>query len=98
MTTQIEEARAGTITPEMQFVAKREQLTPELIRDEVATGRMVIPANKEHLADRLEPMAIGIAARCKINANIGNSAVTSDAGEGSEFVITLWKDVVRKVS
>jgi phosphomethylpyrimidine synthase len=76
--TQIEAARAGQITPEMQFVAEREQLTAEFVREEVAAGRMVIPANKIHLAARLEPVAIGIAARCKINANIGNSAVTSD--------------------
>ncbi len=76
--TQIELARAGTITPEMEFVARREQLEPELIRAEVARGRMVIPANKVHLTKRLEPMAIGIAARTKINANIGNSAVTSN--------------------
>jgi phosphomethylpyrimidine synthase len=76
--TQILQARAGVITPEMQYVAKREDLAPELIREEVAAGRMVIPANKVHLTKRLEPMAIGIAAKCKINANIGNSAVTSD--------------------
>ena len=76
--TQIQQARAGVITPEMEFVAKREDLAPELIRDEVARGRMVIPANKVHLQGRLEPMGIGIAARCKINANIGNSAVTSN--------------------
>lgn len=76
--TQILAARAGEITPEMEFVAKREELTPELIRDELAAGRMVIPANKVHLAKRLEPMCIGIAAKCKINANIGNSAVTSN--------------------
>src|SRR5438477_42492 len=81
MSTQIESARAGQITPEMEFVANREGLTPELIRDEVAIGRMVIPANKVHLAGRLEPMAIGIAATCKINANIGNSAVTSNVDE-----------------
>ena len=78
--TQLEAARAGQITPEMEFCAKRECLAPEQVRDEVATGRMVIPANKVHLAGRLEPMCIGIAASCKINANIGNSAVTSDAG------------------
>jgi phosphomethylpyrimidine synthase len=76
--TQIERARKGEVTPEMEFVARREQLAPELIRDEVAAGRMVIPANKVHLSKRLEPMCIGIAASCKINANIGNSAVTSD--------------------
>ena len=76
--TQLLKARAGQITPEMEFVARREDLSPELIRDEVAAGRMVIPANKVHLEKRLEPMCIGVAARCKINANIGNSAVTSD--------------------
>jgi phosphomethylpyrimidine synthase len=76
--TQIEAARRGEITPEMEYVARREELSPELIRDEVAIGRMVIPANKMHLKKKLEPMGIGIAARCKINANIGNSAVTSD--------------------
>jgi phosphomethylpyrimidine synthase len=76
--TQIQAARKGQITPEMEFVARREQLEPELVREEVAAGRMVIPANRVHLTGCLEPMAIGIAARCKINANIGNSAVTGD--------------------
>jgi len=76
--TQLEAARAGVITPEMQFVAQREDLAPELIRDEVGRGRMVIPANKVHLQGRLEPMCIGVAATTKINANIGNSAVTSN--------------------
>ncbi len=82
MPTQIELARAGTITPQMEYCAQREDLTPELIRDEVARGRMVIPANRVHLQKTLEPMCIGIAATTKINANIGNSAVTSNlAGE-----------------
>jgi phosphomethylpyrimidine synthase len=76
--TQIAQARAGVVTPEMQYVAKREDLDAELIRAEVARGRLVIPANKVHLAGVLEPMGIGIATRTKINANIGNSAVTSD--------------------
>jgi phosphomethylpyrimidine synthase len=79
--TQIEHARAGTVTPEMEFVARREQLEPELVRSEVARGRMVIPANRIHLQKGLEPMGIGVAARCKINANIGNSAVTSNVEE-----------------
>ncbi len=77
--TQIERARAGEVTPQMQHVAQREGLEPELIRSEVARGRMVIPANRVHLTKRLEPMCIGIASKTKINANIGNSAVTSDA-------------------
>ncbi|MEM9659213.1 MAG: phosphomethylpyrimidine synthase ThiC [Planctomycetota bacterium] len=76
--TQLEYARAGATTPEMNYVAERESLPAETIREEVAAGRMVIPANKVHAAGRLEPMCIGIAARCKVNANIGNSAVTSD--------------------
>ena len=76
--TQIEEARRGQITPEMEYVARREKIEPTLVRDEVARGRMVIPANREHLKQGLEPMGIGIASCCKINANIGNSAVTSD--------------------
>jgi phosphomethylpyrimidine synthase len=76
--TQLEHARAGSITSEMEFVGERENLPAETIRDEVAVGRMVVPANRVHLEGRLEPMAIGIAARCKVNANIGNSAVTSD--------------------
>lgn len=77
--TQIQSAKAGEITPEMEFVAKRECLSPELIMNEVAAGRLVIPANTVHLSKQLEPMGIGVATSCKINANIGNSAVTSDA-------------------
>ncbi|MDP3921628.1 MAG: phosphomethylpyrimidine synthase ThiC [Candidatus Omnitrophota bacterium] len=74
--SQMHYARQGTITEEMKFVAKREKLEPEFVRAEVARGRMVIPANVNHLG--LEPMCIGINSLCKINANIGNSAVTSD--------------------
>jgi phosphomethylpyrimidine synthase len=74
--TQMHLARRGLVTEEMAFVARRERLAPELVRDEVARGRMVIPANVKH--PELEPLAIGVAATCKINANIGNSAVTSD--------------------
>lgn len=91
MTTQILAARAGEITPEMLFVADREKLPVETIRLEVAEGRMVIPANKVHLQGALEPMAIGIAARCKINANIGNSAVTSNVDEELEKLETSVK-------
>lgn len=81
MSTQLIAARAGEITPEMKFVADIEKLPAETIRVEVAEGRMVIPANKVHLQGALQPMAIGIAAKCKINANIGNSAVTSNVDE-----------------
>jgi phosphomethylpyrimidine synthase len=80
--TQMHHARQGVITPQMQRVAEREGLPPEHVRDEVARGRLVIPANVHHLPGRLDPMAIGAAAAVKINANIGNSAVDSDiAGE-----------------
>src|ERR1043165_10228368 len=74
--TQLEAARQGIITDEMAFVARREDLDAELVRAEVGRGRMVIPANINHLKQRLEPMCIGVASLCKINANIGNSAVT----------------------
>ncbi|HEU5115842.1 MAG TPA: phosphomethylpyrimidine synthase ThiC, partial [Isosphaeraceae bacterium] len=57
--TQIEAARQGVVTPEMEYVARRENLEPEVVRSEVARGRMVIPANKEHLRLGLEPMGIG---------------------------------------
>ncbi len=77
--TQLHFARQGIITDEMRFVAQLEHLAPELVRDEMAAGRMIIPANINH--HELEPMAIGVAARCKINSNIGNSAVTSNVDE-----------------
>src|SRR6202451_1276378 len=77
--TQMRYARQGRTTEEMQYVARRENLSPELIRSEVARGRMIIPANIRHT--NLEPMCIGVASKCKINANIGNSAVTSDIEE-----------------
>ena len=77
--SQMHYARKGIITEEMEYVARREKLEPELVRSEVARGRAIIPANIHHR--NLEPMGIGIAFKCKINANIGNSAVTSDATE-----------------
>src|ERR1700745_218182 len=63
----------------MVYVAEREKLTPELVRDEVARGRMIIPANIHHPA--LEPMCICVSSLCKIHGNIGNSAVTSEICE-----------------
>ncbi|HMC31506.1 MAG TPA: phosphomethylpyrimidine synthase ThiC, partial [Candidatus Angelobacter sp.] len=77
--SQMHFARKGLITEEMLYVADRENLKPELVRDEVAAGRMIIPANINH--PELEPMAIGVASLCKINANIGNSAITSNVDE-----------------
>src|SRR6201982_2953534 len=77
--SQMHYARQGLTTEEMLYVAEREKLTPELVRDEVARGRMIIPANINH--PELEPMCIGVASLCKINSNIGNSAVTSNIDE-----------------
>ena len=77
--SQMRYARRGVVTEEMEYIAFREKQPVELIRDEVARGRMIIPANINH--PELEPMAIGVASLCKINANIGNSAVTSNVDE-----------------
>jgi len=77
--SQMHYARRGVITEEMTYVAAKEKIAPELVRDEVARGRMIIPANINH--PELEPMAIGVASLCKINANIGNSAVTSNIAD-----------------
>ncbi len=83
--TQLEHARLGIITPEMKRVAEREgHLTPAQVRDEVAAGRMVIPANKVHLGYQLDPMAIGRASKTKINANMGASPVSSSTDEEVE--------------
>ncbi|MHC5537475.1 phosphomethylpyrimidine synthase ThiC, partial [Singulisphaera rosea] len=99
--TQIELARQGIVSPEMEFVARREGLEPELVRSEVARGRMVIPANVAHLKLGLEPMGIGIKAKCKINANIGNSAVTSDIDNELaklKLAVELGSDTVMDLS
>ncbi len=77
--TQMYYARKGQITGEMAYVAERERLEAEHVRREVAAGRMIIPANIRHVG--LEPMAIGIDSSCKVNANIGNSAVSSGVSE-----------------
>lgn len=83
--TQLEFARLGIVTPEMKRVAEREpHLTPEQVRDEVAAGRMVIPANKVHRKYKLDPMAIGRAAKTKVNANMGASPVSSSTDEEVE--------------
>jgi phosphomethylpyrimidine synthase len=80
--SQMHYARQGIITEEMAYVAKRENLSPELIRSEIARGRLIIPANINHL--NLEPMAIGIASKCKVNANIGASPNSSNINEELE--------------
>lgn len=88
--TQLQRAQAGEITAEMAFIAAREGFPAELVRDEVARGRAVIPANHNH--PELEPMIIGKAFKVKINANIGNSAVTSSIAEEVDKLVwaTRW--------
>jgi phosphomethylpyrimidine synthase len=88
--TQMGYARRGEVTPEMEFVALREGMSPEMVRDEVARGRAIIPANINH--PELEPMIIGRRFKVKINANIGNSAVSSSIDEEVEKLrwATLW--------
>ncbi|MGH9811755.1 MAG: phosphomethylpyrimidine synthase ThiC [Candidatus Acidiferrales bacterium] len=86
--TQMHLARQGAVTEEMRFVATREKCDPEFVRAEVARGRAIIPANIHHTS--LEPMIIGVNFKCKINANIGNSAVTSDiSGELEKLNLAL---------
>ncbi|MEI6665282.1 MAG: phosphomethylpyrimidine synthase ThiC, partial [Chloroflexota bacterium] len=80
--TQLHYARQGIITPEMEFIAIRENVSPEFVRDEVAVGRAIIPSNVNH--PESEPMIIGRNFLVKINANIGNSAVASSIDEEVE--------------
>ena len=97
--TQMHYARQGIITEEMHFIAARERIAPELVRDEVARGRMVIPANIHH--QNLEPMCIGVASKCKINSNIGNSSVTSDVSgelEKLDYSVKYGADTVMDLS
>jgi phosphomethylpyrimidine synthase len=84
-TTQLAYARRGDITPEMEFVAIREGVDPARVRDEIAAGRAVLPANVNH--PELEPMIIGREFLVKINANIGNSAVTSSIEEETDKLV-----------
>ena len=88
--TQMHYARRGIVTPEMEFAALREGVDPELVRDEIARGRAILPANVNH--PELEPMVIGRAFKVKINANIGNSAVRSSIDDEVEKLrwATLW--------
>src|SRR5580704_14167086 len=82
--TQLEAAQQGQITPEMKRVAEKEKVTVEFIRDEIIAGRLIIPANINHLKYRLDPMGVGIGVTCKLNANIGNSATTSNLDQELE--------------
>jgi phosphomethylpyrimidine synthase len=97
--TQIHYARRDVVTQEMEYIARREHVTPELIRSEVARGRMIIPANIHHT--NLEPMCIGVASSCKINANIGNSATTSNIDEEVEklhYAVKYGADTIMDLS
>src|SRR6266542_1288392 len=97
--TQMHFARKGVVTPEMEFVAIRENVAPEFVRSEVARGRAIIPANINH--PESEPMAIGRNFLVKINANIGNSAVTSSIEEEVEkmtWAIRWGADTVMDLS
>jgi phosphomethylpyrimidine synthase len=97
--TQIHYAREGVITSEMEYIARREDLTAESIRLEVARGRMIIPANVNHAS--LEPMCIGVESKCKINANIGNSATTSNIDEELaklQYAVKYGADTVMDLS
>jgi len=97
--TQMHYARKGLITEEMEYIARIEKVAAELIRAEVARGRMIIPANIRHT--NLEPMAIGIESKCKINANIGNSATTSNIDEELEklrYSVKFGADTVMDLS
>ncbi|WP_338652269.1 phosphomethylpyrimidine synthase ThiC [Lysinibacillus sp. Y5S-8] len=88
--TQLHYARNGMITPEMEFVAIRENMDPEFVRSEIAAGRAIMPSNINH--PEAEPMIIGRNFHVKINANIGNSAVSSSIAEEVEKMTwaTRW--------
>ena len=88
--TQMHYARKGIVTPEMEFIALREGMDPNFVREEIARGRAIIPSNINH--PESEPMIIGRNFQVKINANIGNSAVTSSIGEEVEKMLwaTRW--------
>src|SRR5882724_11149991 len=97
--TQMHYARLGIVTEEMHYVARRESISPELVRSEVARGRMSIPANIHHT--NLEPMAIGVASKCKINSNIGSFAVTSNIDgelEKLQYSVKYGADTVMDLS
>ncbi|MCI0530691.1 MAG: phosphomethylpyrimidine synthase ThiC [candidate division Zixibacteria bacterium] len=97
--TQLHFARQGKITPQTEYVAKLENVDPEIIRAEIAIGKLIIPANVNHAS--LKPMGIGKALTVKINANIGNSAVTSkveDELEKLNLAVGLGADTVMDLS
>ena len=99
--TQLTEARAGVVTPEMEIVARKERLDVQAVREEIAAGRMIIPANKAHLAKGLSPIAIGRRATTKINANLGVSSLAGDARrelEKIECAVKYGADTIMDLS
>ncbi|OHB65327.1 MAG: phosphomethylpyrimidine synthase [Planctomycetes bacterium RBG_13_60_9] len=101
MTTQLTESRAGTITEAMRRVAESEKVEVGAVRDEVAAGRLVIPANKVHLQDNLKPAGIGRLLRTKVNANIGTSSVRCSVQgeiEKMEAALAVGADAIMDLS
>ena len=101
MTTQLTDARTGTITEAMRQVAEGEGVSLELVRDEIAAGRVVIPANKVHLKSNLHPAGIGRVLRTKVNANIGTSSVRSSVEaeiEKMEAALAVGADAIMDLS
>jgi len=101
MATQLEASKTGTITDEVKFVAETENLAAKLVRDEIAAGRVVIPANKLHLKANLKPIGIGRTLRTKVNANIGTSSVRSsvqDEIEKMKVALAAGADTIMDLS
>ncbi|MBN1360291.1 MAG: phosphomethylpyrimidine synthase ThiC [Sedimentisphaerales bacterium] len=101
MTTQLQQARAGTTTPQMRYVADVEEIDPETVRTEVAAGRLVIPANTRHAKGNLRPMGIGRALTTKVNANIGTSSVRASVQaeiEKMEAALAVGADTIMDLS
>lgn len=101
MATQLEKAKAGIVTDEMKFVAGVENLASEFVREELAAGRLVIPANKLHLKTNLRPSGIGRVLTTKVNANIGTSSVSSSVEmeiEKMKVALSVDADVIMDLS
>ena len=101
MATQLHIARAGTISDQVKFVAETENLDAELVRDELAAGRLIIPANKLHLKTNLAPTGIGRVLTTKVNANIGTSSVCSSVEaeiEKMQAALSVGADAVMDLS
>lgn len=101
MTTQLQIAKAGRISDQMEFVAQAEGVSPEIVREEVAAGRLVIPANRRHIETNLKPAGIGRALSTKVNANIGTSSDRStieDEIEKMQAALDAGADAIMDLS